>query len=145
MSLVVNVRKGLRERLLTVAGLPAGRKWEGKSFTPTTGEPWIRETMLRSPAPPQRMSVGPFARLRHTGLYQVSLFYPPDGEQDVFPIESMAEAVRAAFPDTLEFTYNGQRIRVHGAGLQTVDEETDPDWLHVPVTIDWSADTFNAN
>jgi hypothetical protein len=93
------------------------------------------------------MNPGPFARLRHTGIYQVSLFYPSNGDEDVKPIETMAELIRTAFPDTLEFTRNGQRIRCHGTGIPTVIEETEAgaNWLHCPVAIEWSADTYNAN
>jgi hypothetical protein len=146
-AVIVDVRAGLRQRLLTVAGLPAeaNTKWEGMmSFKPTAGTPWMRETMLRAPAAAQRMNPGPFARLRHTGLYQISLFYPPDDDQDVKPIETKAEDIRAAFTDNVEFAYNGQRIRVHGAGIGTIEEETQElsNWLHAPITIDWSADSF---
>lgn len=143
MNLIPIVRSALRAQLLTVASLPLGRKWQFRRYQSVLGTPWMRETMLNPPGPPQRMNPGPFARLRNTGRYQVDLFFPPDDPSGAKPAEDAAEDIRAAFPDTLELLRDGQKIRCHGAGIGTAVEE--PNWVHVPVIIDWSADTYNSN
>ena len=43
-----NLRAAVRTRLQTLSGLPAV-EWEGKSFMPAKGTPWVTETPPRFP------------------------------------------------------------------------------------------------
>lgn len=146
-GVIINVRRAMRQQLLTVDGLPTSQQWDGLvTFTPPTdGSPWLRETMLRQPGPPMRKSIGTEARMRHTGIYQISLFFPPDQPNDVLDIEAMGEAIRAAFPDSLDLEHGGQLLRCLGCGLGTTvaDRSKGGPWLYLPVRVNWQADTFN--
>lgn len=144
---IVNVRRAMRQRLLSVPQLPTVCQWDGvvKFSAPTDGSPWLRETMLRQPGPPMAISVGVFGRLRHFGTYQISLFYPPDQPGDVYPIEKMGGAIRFAFPHSLDLDYAGQLVRCMGCGLGavTVDRSQATPWLQLIARVNWQADTFN--
>lgn len=148
----VNVRRALRAQLLTVDGLPpeSAFQWEGVTdFTPPTdGSCWIRETMLRPPSPEggsDRASIGTEARVRNRGGYQISLFYPPDGNQDVYDIEAMAGRIRKAFPFSLQLTYGGQLVTCEGAqvGTSSIVTQLGKRYLFCQIRIPWWADTFN--
>lgn len=146
-GVIINVRRAMRQQLLTVDGLPTSQQWDGLvTFTPPTdGSPWLRETMLRQPGPPMRKSIGTEARMRHTGIYQISLFSSPDQPNDVLDIEAMGEAIRGAFPDSLDLEHGGQLLRCLGCGLGTTvaDRSKGGPWLYLPVRVNWQADTFN--
>jgi hypothetical protein len=153
-GVVVTVRRALRKQLTAIAAaqpavLPALAQWqvEGTTFIPTIDVPWLRETMLRAPGAPPQASIGPQALIRHSGGWQISLFYPPDDPADTYPIESAGEAIRAAFPSSLELTYEGQLVRLVGTGLGTIAPTTmqGMPWLHLPVRVEWYADTYNVN
>lgn len=149
MDTVVLVRSGLRQQLLTVNGLPDVQQWEGdrqsegQAFPPPIGTPWLRETMLRQPGPSREVSVGAFGRIRHSGGWQISLFFPPDEVAGVRPLESLGEAIRRAFPHSLDLTFDGQLFRCLGCGLGTITTDEVDGWNHLPARITWTADTFN--
>lgn len=152
-NLVTDVRRTLRAQLLTVPGLPAKRKWEGttqeagETFPPAAGTTWLRETMLRPPEHGSRKTIGQQAHIVDFGIYQISLFYPPDDPGDVNLIETMGSAIKNAFPDTFEVVINAQRLTCLGTGIGTVTTDEIPDvvWLHLPVRVSWLVDWFNAN
>lgn len=144
-----NIRKALRAQLLTVAGLPEVQnhaQLDGDvDFKPIIGEPWWRETMLRQPGRPQRASLGQQALMRHTAGWQISLFFPPNDDADVGPIETLGGGIQLAFEDGVELTYAGQVVRILGCGLGTVvsDKVNGTWWSHLPCRVQWQADVFN--
>lgn len=146
-GLVVNVRRALRQQLLTVDSLPSTQQWDGIiDFTPPSdGTPWLRETMLRQPGPPARKSIGTQARIRHTGGYNIDLFFAPDTDSDVHDIEACAEDIRAAFPFSLQLNYGGQLVTCEGCGISTVERDLRLSFpmLRCSARIAWWADTFN--
>lgn len=153
-NLVTDVRRTLRAQLLTVPGLPAKRQWQGttseggETFPPTDiTQPWMRETLLLPPGHGNRKTIGQNAHIVDFGSYQISLFYPPDDEADVGPIETMGAAIKNAFPDTFEVIINAQRLTCLGTGLGTTTTDEIPGvvWLHLPVRVSWQVDWFNAN
>jgi hypothetical protein len=148
-DVIVNVRRAMRQQLLTVPGLPVdnARQWDGMlAFTPPNdGTLWFRETMLRQPGGPQVVSIGTQARLRHTFGYRITLFGPADADNDVYDLESLAGALRTAFPHSLDLMYASQLVRCTGTGIGTVapDLSQANHVLMCPVTIACYADTFN--
>lgn len=139
MSLYADVRAALRTTLLTVAGIPPveQRAWEGRDFTPTAGTAWMRDTLL--PAGADRLSVGPYARVRHIAIYQVDLFVPAlRGTEGDGP----ADAIIAAFWPGLLLSYNGQTVLVRSASRGPAIT-TDAAWRQLPMSITVEMDTTN--
>lgn len=139
MSLYSDLRGALRTRLLTVSGIPDApqRAWEGRDFTPTAGTAWLRDTVL--PAGADRVSVGPYARVRHLALYQVDLFVPAlRGTEGDGP----ADAIIAAFWPGLVLSYNGQTVLVRSA-TRGPAITTDAAWRQLPMSIAVEMDTTN--
>jgi len=84
----------LRNRLLSVSGLPAARAWENKSFTPSAGTPYLTDEY--APATSTALSVPvKSAVLEERGLYIVTLYgLPNDG---ITNIRTWTDAILAAF------------------------------------------------
>ena len=82
------------------------------------------------------MEIGPGADQRHYGIFQVNVFVKA-GEWEKVANAAVRE-VLDGFPvgDTLE--NSGVLIRITNAYREKANQE--PDWLHIPVIIEWRAD-----
>lgn len=85
---------GCRRHLLTVPGLPAGRKWWDQPFTPTAGVPWLRETWR--PVLSQKVGPGRQADEEHRLLYEVGVFFPPFSSGPA-QASALADTIRKKF------------------------------------------------
>lgn len=67
------IQAAFRTKLITVSGIPGSdnRAWENKGFSPTSGEPWIRENHI--PAE-ERLSAN--NETEQVGIYQLDYFVP---------------------------------------------------------------------
>lgn len=100
----------LRNRLLTVSGLPASRAWENKAFTPSAGTPYLTDEF--APATSAALSVPvKSAVVEERGLYVVTLYgLANDG---ISTIGAWADAILAAFaPGTAVTSTANDVIRV---------------------------------
>lgn len=117
-------RATLDAKFLTLAGLDTAKvAWPGQAFTPTPGSIWYSIALL--PAGTDA-ALGPTGSKHETGIYQVSIYGPPgSGSGDLF---RAADAVVALFDRTLG---SGVQCGVPTPGPLL----TEPDWLHLPVSI----------
>lgn len=135
MSDDFKTRAALRQRLLTVPGLPAGRQWENEGYDPVPGTPWLREQLMPAGSVPASFGgkgIGD-GLIRDDGLWQITLFYPAG--QGTKEAELMAKAVCSAFRPGLSgvISYDGQNVICSRAEKAKAIQE--PDWYGIPVTI----------
>lgn len=99
----------MRNRLLTVSGLPSAEAWELKRFTPT-GAPYIADQFI--PATSTLLTVpAQHGLIEETGIYVVQ-FFGLDGA-DLSTIRTPADAIVAVFaPETAIATTAGDVVRV---------------------------------
>ena len=129
------IRQALRTQLLTVSGLPAGKQWENKSFTPPTdGSPWLREQLL--PAGEEFVASSMWEA---TGLAQYDLFYPlGDSSEDA---DTLADAIKRVFrpPQTIG---SSTKVNIDKAE-RDAGQIADSVWYMVSVRITWRAYAYS--
>lgn len=138
MTLYADVRAALRTVLLTVAGLPVERAWEAHEYTPIPGTSFLRDTLL--PGFAERVSLGPFGRVRHHSLYQVDLMVP---NRKGTVADAVADLVVAAFWPGLQMTYGGQVVTIRTSSRLSGLVSADGVWRQIPVSIDALTHTLN--
>ncbi len=131
----------LRNRLLTVSGLPATaqRAWINKKFSPTDGTPYLEEDFQMTP--PQIVTVAAsLGTIEARGFYVVRWY----GIQDagVLAINTGVAAILAAFPAGLRLSAGSDTLRIstrpapYAGGITplgngfSVCTITIPFWLH---------------
>jgi hypothetical protein len=111
--------------------------WESVAYTPVTGTPYQRVSLL--PATPDNPSIGA-ALARQTGIFQVTLMYPPNaGTQEA---TARAEAICTYFARGTSWTKDG--VVVHIDSTPAIGPAMpDGDRLALPVSIRYRADIFS--
>lgn len=119
------IRSVLRAHLLSLPNLPDAA-WENRSFTPTLGTPWMRETLL--PADERQTASD---TLQALGLTQFDVVYPADSGTET--AEDMA--------DTIKHHFRPPQV-VGGVVIERADRlpgRIDGAWYMVPIRIHWRA------
>lgn len=132
-----NLRAAFRQKLGTVSGLPAQIAWEGRPFTPTIGQAFMRESFRPIYSQPRAIGVGGTIQHRMTG--NLTLFYPAG--KGTVEIEQAAGAILAAFAPGTSLTYGGASCVVLQAERAPLLQEAD--YIGCPVTITLQAYTAN--
>lgn len=116
--------------VFTVA-LPSERAYEGVTYHPTTGRPFVAESFR--PGPAQRRSIANAsggATIEHRIEATFALFYPT--EQGTLAIERMAGALMTHFRPPLALSRDGISALVDNVSSTPVIN--DGGWLQIPVT-----------
>lgn len=121
------------------AKLPSIRVYEGIEGTALAPlRPYLKERL--TPISSRRQTIGPVALVRHLGAVLWDLYVPAGNGTDA--ADRMADAFITAFWDGLVLSNGTQRVTIRGssrsAGL------LDPQWYHVPLLVQYQADTINA-
>lgn len=112
--------------------------FEGKSFTPPTGQSWARLTGLptgRAPA-----GLGSAAPQEWNGILQIDLFHPKNTGHA--PILTDADALLAFFASGKRLDYQGQGVLIRRAERSQIRQEDV--WQSVSVSIYCTAWSFPA-
>jgi hypothetical protein len=121
--------------------VPALRKYENRALKTVVGRPYLVEKLV-FPTPTQRQSIGPVARVKVPGVYEIQLFYPPN--MGTVPIDSMASGLVLWFhsgvpPLPLE---NGSYLHLRSASrLGAIREEP----TKCSVTVSIAFDSYITN
>lgn len=119
--------------------MPSARTaYEGKTFTPTTGQSWARLTGLPSSRAPAAM--GTDAPQEWTGILQIDLFHPKD--TGFAPMLSEVDALLAFFTPGKRLDYQGQGVLIRRAERSPI--RTEDVWQSVSVSVYCTAWTFPA-
>lgn len=131
-----NVRSGVRQRLGTLAGLPAQRHWEGLAFDPERGVPFMAEVLR--PIGSAVRGMGSSAAIAHTIVASFTLNYPAG--QGTTAIEQAASALMDGFRPGASVVYGGQSALITQVERSPLRQE--PDWLQTTVSATLIAYTF---
>lgn len=125
------MRSYLRATLVTVTSLPAVA-YEGRSFTPTIGVPWVREQLLPMRSPVE--TLGSQGLVREDFNYRITAYSPMPGGR-LTDHEDLVDRIRAKF-------FPGQVIRDSNSTIfGTVTEARrsqsliEPDWMGTAISI----------
>ena len=130
------IRSAFVARLLAFPGLPSVA-WENVAFTPTTGQPYLKPALL--PGEPVQCEIGTNGNNRHSGIYQISIYYPAG--QGVLGLNTLRDGLIDHFKRGTVLAYSGITVTVQKAFPGPVLQETD--WQHVPITIQFRCDAAN--
>lgn len=113
------IHSALVSAFLASGVIPASRTaFEGRSYTPTTGQSWARITGLPSGREPLTIGAGTQA---WSGLFQVDLFHPKG--QGHAAIMADADTLLAYFAPHTRFEYQGQVVEVRRSERSAIRPE----------------------
>lgn len=119
--------------------MPSDRTaFEGRSFSPTTGQSWARLTGLPSGRAPAAM--GSDAPQEWTGILQIDLFYPKDAGHAALLAD--VDKALAFFASGKRLDYQGQGVLIRRAERSPI--RTEDVWQSVSVSVYCTAWTFPA-
>lgn len=134
-----DARSALYTRLNLFPGLPATMDWENVRFDKPGLAPYLMESL--KPVSAKRQSLGPKGRVRDFGLWLLGVFTPADEGPKVG--DDLADGLREWFyPGLALTTPAGLSVIIREATRSPTIQEDD--WRHVPVSILWFVDSFNA-
>lgn len=119
------------------AGLWQGRAWEGFTFQPVVGQPYIAETM--QPISSIKRTIGRKGTIEHRITGGLTLFYP--NGRGTLAIERMAGVLLDHFEPGTPLISGASKAIVQQAEAR--GSYSDPDWLSRPVIITLLAYTAN--
>lgn len=123
-----------RTRLLTIGWLSADMvAWENKAFSPTQGQPWIRETIL--PASEQQTAN---KELTGIGIIQYDYFAPIGSS--VSAAKGRAKDIKDAFKAGAAI---GELWIERSEILTGSKDQSDGAWYQIPIHIHYRAFTTN--
>lgn len=131
-----NIRAAARQLLGAVAGVPAGRAWEGEVYNPVRGTPYIAESVR--PGPSVVRGIGSGCAVAHAIRVNWTLHYPAG--KGTAAIEAAAAALMDAAKPGTGLAYDDQTGVVQQCERTPLTLE--PDWLSCTVTATVTAYTF---
>lgn len=135
-----NVRAGLRQTLVAVAGIPplAQRAWENRTFTPVQDAEWIRDTLIWQLT--NQASLGALALMRTRFTYLIDNFMLPDrGSREGL---QRVGALLSAFNSGRNYSYGGQSFFIDRSGTMK-GQHDEGGWWMVPFTVEGYVDVPN--
>lgn len=133
---ISSIRAAFVTKLQTFTGLPSVA-WENVPFTPTAGVTYIQPFLL--PGEPFQAEIGTNGINRHSGVYQISVFYPAG--QGVAALNTLTADLCDHFKRGTSLTYSGVTVTVQKAYQSPMQQETDR--VHIPITIQFRCDASN--
>jgi hypothetical protein len=122
-----DARGALRTRLAATAGLPAERAFEGYSYTPKPGTPFIEDKLVVVDDIPRAVGA-----IEHRMSYIVTLKYPSD--EGTADIEAMAGALLDQFKVGTKLT-NGSTSVLCQAAARRGSIQEDAGWAVLTVQV----------
>ena len=130
---ITAIEAALEQKLLAIADLPA-IAWEDVSFTPATGQPYLKVHHLHNSPRDLFMERGP-AEL--PGIFQVNVIYPA-GRGKV-EAKLLAERLASAFAPVQMLQAGNHRVDLLDTPAIASGFLDDDGWYVVPVSISWQA------
>jgi len=128
-------------RTLTV-GLPSGRAWENKEYSPTTGDPFVEENYL--PGPMEQVTLGPYGFLEAFPSLVVKIYVPPN--DGIGAARQYADALLALFAPRTSLTVASHTVTVRTQPAPYSGQllQTDSGWAVLPITVPLRVRTANS-
>lgn len=122
-----DARSACRTQLNGASGLPAAHAYEGFSYEPTVGTPFVEDKLVANGSPARANGA-----IEHRMSYIVTLKYPSN--KGTAGIEAMAGVILDRFKVGSKFTYGASTVTSMGAERRggIVQE---PEWLILTVMV----------
>jgi hypothetical protein len=114
-------------------GFGLNTAYPNRKFDPVAGTPWAAVFIL--PNQPEVATLGDSGADQHDGVFQISLFYPPNqGDHDIM---AKADAIARHYKAGNRFSYDDQSLLVRNCGR--AQGRLDDGWYRIDLTINWVA------
>lgn len=124
------VNSALVAAYLASGVIPQARTaFEGRSFTPATGQKWARLTNM--PTRRDKPGIRAADSSEAAGIFQVDLFFPKN--TDPGTILAAADSLMEHFNPHTAIEYQGQRVKIRRVQRSQIRPE--PAWLSVSIDI----------
>lgn len=133
----LNIRAGLRARLMTLPGGLPDMAWENEAYSPKVGTPYIAETLIANSSRVRALGKG--GNTGHQLLLTLTLNFPANTGTN--PSDALAGKLLALFSPGTGIVYGGDQAMVQEAEKLGVQQQ--PDWIKVPVIITLTGYTQN--
>lgn len=110
--------------------------WEGKTFTPVTGQPWARLTDI--PTGREPAAFGGVNPVERTGYLQIDIYHP--NNTGTAPILADADKALSFYTPGLGLEYQGQRVHIRKAERSKITPEAV--WTGVSIFVYYTAWIF---
>ena len=136
---MANKFENIRKALMTpMDGLLSGVDiaWPNGEYKPVVGTPYAKLFLL--PNQPSSVTNGQDGYDVHTGVFQVSLFYPKSKTD--FPSIRAADTIESAYQQYVRGSYlssGGVSVRITSVGIGTAS--ADEAWYFVPININYES------
>lgn len=131
-----DLRAGIRQKLQTLPGL-IDVAWEGKTYQPVKGKPFLSEQMRPISSVVRGTGLGGY--IAHTVTANFTLHYPAG--KGTVEIDALAGALLELFRPGSSITYNTASAVIQQAERMALFQE--PDWINCPVVITLIGHTSN--
>ncbi len=121
-----DIRSASRAVVLGLGGVPTEGEWEGITYTPKLGTPWLRDGI--EPVYSDPVSNG---MIENLVLYTLTFFYPVDATKGTRDIDAAVGKVLDAFKVGTWLEYGNTRAISLKAERRRMIVE--PAWLSVPI------------
>lgn len=128
------IRAAFVARLQTFPSLPSVA-WENMPFTPALGVPYLKQFLLTGE--PSQAEIGTAGANRHVGVYQISIYYPAN--TGTLGAGTLRDALIDHFKRGTALVRSGVNITIQKAYSSPDPGGQETDWVHVPITIRYSA------
>jgi len=127
----VDIRTALVQLIPNNSDFSVLFNFENKATAPASGNPYARAFML--PAQPSQVCLGVTGSDFHTGVFQISLFFPED-KGDV-AILTKADEIATIYKSGLVTTFNGVDVTIESIGRNTGSNIDG--WFQFDLSINW--------
>lgn len=130
-----DLRKALTSPMASV--LPdVDRVFPNRDYTPTTGEPYMKYFVLRNQ--PGAATLGADGLDVHTGVFQISLFYPKStGDIELLKAADEIETVYQHYMRRQSLTSGDVSVRITSVGAG--NSSADSAWFFMPININYES------
>lgn len=125
--------------LAAISGIPAIIVENENASPPNPKAAWVEAFMLPAPTVPAGIGLGAYNF--ESGIYQVSVYAPPDTGRD--DADVLAEKIRSAFKRGTVVDGVTTRTRVETSWVGPANNSKDDGWYMLPVSIRWFDYTVN--
>jgi hypothetical protein len=129
-SIYDNIRAAFEVKLSSVDGIPS-IAWENLSFSPTTGQPYVKPRLVPTLREPAVRGLNP--QMYYQGIFRIECYVPEGNGPSA--ADDLADKIIEAFEATTDVSSGGTIVSIRYAERE--QGELDGPFYMIPINIGW--------
>jgi hypothetical protein len=129
-SIYDNIRAAFEVKLNSVTGVPS-IAWENLSFSPTTGQPYVKPRLIPTRREPAVRGLNP--QMYYQGIFRIECYVPEGNGPSA--ADDLADKIIGAFEATTDVSSGGTIVSIRYAERE--QGELDGPFYMIPINIGW--------